>query len=164
MGHSEIDVDPAKLGRFEPCPTTGCFIWSGHIDQYGYGSLWSRGSKRVIRAHRALWYVLHGEIPSGRMVCHRCDNRFCVNPDHLYLGTHADNMRDMFNRGRNSAPPVFSGRAHHLGAKTHCPRGHEYSPENTYFFKGRGGRQCKTCVKARAAAVKRFKRQQVPGQ
>ena len=66
----------------------------------GYGQFGNRAlAKSPTTAHRASWEIHNGPIPDGMMVCHKCDNRKCVNPDHLYLGTNADNMRDRSQRG-----------------------------------------------------------------
>lgn len=77
----------------------GCWTWTASRDLAGYGQFGFR--RRVERAHRVSWILHNGEIPSGQKVLHRCDNPPCVNPAHLFLGTQADNVRDMFAKGRN---------------------------------------------------------------
>lgn len=73
---------------------TGCWEWQGYRDPVGYG--------RICRTlmHRHAWKLAHGDIPVGLCVLHRCDNPPCVNVDHLFLGTQADNLRDMTAKGR----------------------------------------------------------------
>jgi hypothetical protein len=76
----------------------GCHIWGGARNVWGYGRL-KRGG-RMYAAHRVAWEMKCGPIPAGLLVLHRCDNRLCVNPDHLFLGTQYDNMCDMRAKGR----------------------------------------------------------------
>lgn len=78
---------------------TGCHLWTGHRDLFGYGALMINRSKRV-PAHRAAWEATHGPIPEGMVVMHTCDNPPCCNPEHLKLGTRAENNRDRFKKGR----------------------------------------------------------------
>ena len=73
-------------------PKTGCILWTGSRTTNGYGGLNYRG--RHLQAHRASWLAHRGPIPTGLLVCHRCDVRPCINPDHLFLGTQKDNMVD----------------------------------------------------------------------
>lgn len=81
----------------------GCWHWTGCLKDTGYGVL-SLGA-REISAHRFSYTIHKGEIPAGFNVCHTCDNRGCVNPDHLFLGTHADNVQDMVQKGRQRCNP-----------------------------------------------------------
>jgi hypothetical protein len=81
-----------------PEPNTGCWLWLGFIDPCGYGRFKYKGERR---AHRCSWMIANERpIPDGMIVMHKCDNPACVNPDHLVLGTIADNTHDMDSKGR----------------------------------------------------------------
>lgn len=85
--------------------TATCWLWQGAMFGNGYGSCahWGEGRHLV---HRAAYRLLVGEIPDRLLVLHRCDVRNCVNPDHLFVGTHADNTRDMVAKGRNRSQHI----------------------------------------------------------
>lgn len=78
---------------------TPCWEWIGNKSQNGYGQFSSRYFSTL--AHRASWEIFVGPIPDGLYICHRCDNKSCVNPEHLFLGTQHDNMLDMVQKGRS---------------------------------------------------------------
>jgi hypothetical protein len=79
----------------------GCWEWTGHTTPHGYGMICMGGHKgKNVTTHRVSYMLHHGAIPSRACVLHKCDNRKCVRPDHLYLGTQADNVRDMYQRNR----------------------------------------------------------------
>ena len=88
--------------RAEPEPNSGCWLWLGAPNQKtGYGQ--AKFCGRKVDAHRLAWEFTHGLVPSGLSVLHRCDVRTCVRPEHLFLGTHLDNMRDMNFKGRGAS-------------------------------------------------------------
>lgn len=91
--------------------TKQCWLWTGY-KKNGYGCV--RLCKRQFYAHRVM-YLLHNKRPlKDRHVCHKCDRPSCVRPDHLFAGTHRDNMIDMWRKGRASPPPHFFGEEHPL--------------------------------------------------
>ena len=90
-----------------PVTESGCWLWVGHISKDGYGRLRVAGKKEL--AHRASYRAFIGEIPDTLLVCHKCDNPSCVNPNHLFIGTHQDNMNDKVAKGRQ-----LSGQQHHF--------------------------------------------------
>lgn len=84
------------------CPesNSGCFLWTGSVRHNGYGQIWD--GEKIEYSHRAAWRLANGDIPDGLFVLHRCDTPSCVNPTHLFLGTHNDNMKDMAAKGRKA--------------------------------------------------------------
>ena len=124
-------------GNVYPGQADDCWEWHGTLRADGYGQI-RIGASNVL-AHRLAWQLAVGPIPDDLCVLHRCDNPPCVNPDHLWLGTHADNMHDMFAKGRERIV---------LRERTHCKHGHAYTPSNTGY--GRNGkglvtRRCRQC-------------------
>ena len=99
-----------------PAPTpqpTPCVLWQGPVDRYGYGVLSGRGHgsgnhHKRIRAHRWVWEMHNSELLPGLVVRHKCDNRVCINLDHLELGTQGDNVRDAAERGHLGAVRVLT--------------------------------------------------------
>jgi hypothetical protein len=98
------------------------------------------GGRAKVLEHRLAWEMANGPIPAGMCVLHACDNRACINVEHLFLGTYQDNALDMVAKGRHGKPE---------SKKTHCPQGHAYSEENTWLDKKRNARHCRECMRQR---------------
>ena len=99
MGPADGSITERLEHYSMPVTESGCQIWIGGIGKPGYGAL-NVGNGKVRTAHSLAWENKNGAIPKGVCVLHRCDIRSCINPDHLFLGTRADNVADMDAKGR----------------------------------------------------------------
>ena len=87
-----------------------CWLWAGNIAWNGYGHVGAERERKIRTAHRVAWELVNGKIPEEMCVCHRCDVRHCVNPEHLFLATQSENLKDMYRKGRNRNPPMRGER------------------------------------------------------
>lgn len=128
-------ITPRILTRFwsKVEKTNNCWVWKGYKTNDDYGRFMING--KIIYAHRFAYELLRGNIPQGLILDHLCRNPACVNPSHLEIVTHKQNIL----RG--------VGLCAQNAKKTHCPQGHEYNEENTY--RKDGGRWCKLCKSGR---------------
>jgi len=125
MGRGPASCEITRFwNKIEPDLNSGCWIWSGTISgsHMSYGVFVTAPPRKRLSAHRYSWAMINGPIPKGLYVCHKCDTPTCVNPNHLFLGTPADNMADMVQKGRHKSPT----RAARV---SRAKMGHSVSPE-----------------------------------
>ena len=115
-----------------------CWEWKGYLNAQGYGHIKAGGVRYF--AHRFSYRLAYGDFDQSLFVCHHCDNPKCVRPDHLFVGTRSDNMKDCTEKRRN--PLMWA--ANHNRLKTSCKHGHPFSAKNTGTYKN-GFRYCRTC-------------------
>ena len=131
---------------------TGCWMWNGRCDNNGYGRLSHNG--RSYATHRLSYELIHKEPPGNLFVCHKCDTPGCVNPEHLFLGTNEDNMKDMAAKGRGNGNPAYGvdnnmsilteeqaqyiiDFNHYHGSLTYLAKKFNTSPQTIYYVKHR---------------------------
>lgn len=155
--------------------TDTCWLWTGYLKPNGYAGFWVPAEQRKVYVHR--WSYEHevGPIPEGHEIDHLCFVRHCVNPAHLEVVTHHENMLRGDTVAARNARKTHCSKGHALvvkydrgrrcvechehgifnGDKTHCKRGHEFDDENTYWFPDGSGRGCRTCRRATNANRKK---------
>jgi hypothetical protein len=133
--HEALTAVPDRVMSKVAVAETGCWEWTA-AKVAGYGRV--RWNGRSALAYRVIYELTVGPVPAGLELDHLCRNRACCNPDHLEPVTHAENVR----RAGGFAAAIAAQLA-----KTHCPHGHELTPENTYVppLSSRPQRQCRTC-------------------
>lgn len=118
-----------------PVTESGCWLWNGSINTWGYGQFWHKCKN--IPAHRFAFSHYCGAVPKGMVVMHKCDVRSCVNPNHLRLGTYADNSTDMVNKGRQAFGDRSSTRLNPMVCTKRGDRNgnNKYTPEQIEFVR-----------------------------
>lgn len=128
---------------------TGCWLWTKFINPT-WGYAFTAYRNRQVGVHRKVYEVTRGmALVREQYVCHSCDVRHCVNPDHLWLGSNSENQKDSGRKLR-----------HYESRRLYCEHGHEFTPENTYLRKSKSGgvaRQCRECDRER---MRRYWREQ----
>lgn len=126
-----------------------CWIWVGSLTDFGHGQTWDPDAELVVRAHRYAYLKLVGPVPDGLVLDHAvCNTPCCCRPDHLVVTTDRENVL------RGSAPTAVNAR------KTHCVNGHEFTPENISWQKGkRPRRACRECKNAQKRERRRRNRE-----
>ena len=133
----------------------GCWEYSGARNGDGYGMIGRGGPGNVGKTHRVAYELYVGPIPRGLHVLHRCDNPPCFNPEHLTVGTNADNLADRDRKGRGNFTAGLAVAHARMRKRTACNRGHLYTAANTYTYTRRGSveRVCKTCRRSSVVKV-----------
>lgn len=144
-----LSMDEAEYLRFidNVLVDDGCWEWGGGRTADGYGRLWVGG--REAYTHRLAYELWVGSIPEEHFVLHRCDHPPCLRPDHLFVGTAADNFEDMRAKGRFTPTPSL---------RAVCQQGHPYSGDNLRIVRrsdGRVERACRACGRAASARFQR---------
>lgn len=139
---------PDPYQAFEYEPTTGCWLWYLATSDAGYGSFRMNG--KTVLAHRKFFERANGPIPRGPHVCHKCDTPQCVNPDHLFLGSASDNMKDMHRKGRWQHLDLKEGVRHpHAKLTEDMVQTVRMSVEPTAALAERLGVCCSTVLRAK---------------
>jgi hypothetical protein len=134
------EVRAAVEERLEPEPNSGCWLWVGADNGWGYGSF--NRDRRRYAVHRLMYEAARGPIPPGLEIDHLCRVRSCANPAHMEPVTRRENQL----RGR--------GFVASEARQTHCLHGHAFTDDNTYLRRDRLGRQCRACAARRARAYR----------
>ncbi len=142
-------IDPMRRIRAHSvaAPDSDCILWTSSVGGTGYPTMSIDG-----KSNRSVTRFLLGLTDPNIFACHTCDTPRCVNVDHLFAGSHSDNMRD-----------AVAKRRHGMSKKTHCRNGHEFSPDNTYLIKKPTGRKTRVCRTCQLAAVKRYEQRKARG-
>ncbi|TXH57895.1 MAG: HNH endonuclease [Desulfurellales bacterium] len=142
MPPSREDVAAWMWRSVMPEPNSGCWLWDGSVAPNGYGKI-EMVEGRWYGAHRLSYIAYKGDVPDGLVIHHKCENRVCVNPDHLEAVTQEYNVL------------AADAMARQNKVKTHCVRGHELAGENldrvTQLATSGKNRRCRICINIRAA-------------
>lgn len=123
-----------------PEPNSGCWLWTAGAG-CGYGSVWF--GKKVIGAHRLSLHAFTGfDLSSNLLALHKCNNTYCVNPDHLYPGHQWQNIQDQIKAG--------TSHRNIKNKRKFCPQGHSFTKENTLYWNG--ARVCRICKRKQKQA------------